>query len=192
MKKNVQDITLLGLMTSIIIIMTAVPGIGFIPIGPVNATIVHIPVVIIGIVKGPKLGAILGTIMGVASMINALLRPTPTSFLFMNPIIAILPRMLIGLVTGYTAVLLRNRGAKYKLDKIIPAALGSMTNTVGVLSLIYIIYASAYMETIGRTGQSALKFLLGIASVNGVIELLVCVVISTPIAYALKRYEKKR
>lgn len=190
--KNLKDLTLLGVMTAIILVMLAIPGIGFIPVGPINATIVHIPVIIIAVVKGPKLGTILGAIFGFASMANALLRPTVTSFIFMNPIISVLPRILIGLVVGYISkhFVLSQKGKKIYI--MLASGIGSLVNTIGVLSLIYIIYAQQYMTATGRAGKSALRFLFGVATTNGLVEMILSIVISTPIILALLKFERKR
>lgn len=184
-----KDITLLGIITAIIIIMTAVPGLGYIPLGPVNATIVHIPVLIVAIVKGPKLGALLGLVFGISSMLNAILRPNPTSFLFMNPIISVLPRIMIGILAGLVANAIKRKRLKYNMQVGIPAALGSLVNTIGVLSLIYIIYAQRYLEAIGKTGQAALSVIGYIALTNGLVEMIVSIIIVTPIAIALNKIE---
>ena len=190
--KNLRNLTLLGVMTAIILVMLAIPGIGFIPVGPINATIVHIPVIIIAVVKGPKLGAILGTIFGFASMVNVLLRPTVTSCIFMNPIISVLPRILIGLVVGYIAKYLVFSKKGKKIYIMLAAGIGSLVNTIGVLSLIYFIYAQQYMTATGKAGKSALTFLFGIATTNGLVEMILSIVIATPIVLALLRFEKKR
>lgn len=186
---KIKDITLLGIMTAIIIIMTAVPGFGFIPIGTVNATLVHIPVLIVAIVKGPKLGAKLGLVFGFSSMLNAILRPTPTSFLFMNPVISVLPRVMIGVIAGIIATTLKNKKLKYNMQVAIPAGIGSLVNTIGVLSLIYIIYAQRYLESIGKAGDAALGVIGYIALKNGIVEMIVSIIIVTPIAIALNRLE---
>lgn len=191
MNNKTQNITLLGILTSIIIIMTAVPGIGFIPIGLVNATIIHVPVIILAIVKGPKMGAIIGLIFGLSSMANAFLRPTPASFLFMNPIIAIGPRVLIGVFSGYSFIFIKKLLKNDSISAGLAAGIGSMTNTAGVLGLIYIIYAQRYLEVTNRAGQNAFNVLLGIAGGQGIIEMLVCIAIVIPVATILLKLDKR-
>lgn len=186
-----RDITLLGLMTAVIIIMLVVPGLGFIPIGLVNATIVHIPVIILAMVKGPKLGIILGAIFGIASIINSVLRPTILSFIFINPIVSVLPRVLIGLVVGILMNFLRKKEFKYNIQYIIPAAIGSLVNTIGVLGLIYIIYAQEYIKALGNTATSAEVILGYIAIKNGLAEMILSIIIAVPIAKALDKFEKR-
>lgn len=188
--KNTKDMTLLGLMSAIIIIMLAVPGLGFIPLPFMNATLVHIPVIVFSIVKGPKLGAILGGIFGIASMINSLLRPNISSFIFINPLVAVFPRIMIGLITGYIAKYLKNKKWKYNLQNMIPSAIGSLVNTVGVLGMVYIIYAQEYLEVTGNIGKSAFSVIGYIAVTNGLVEMIIAMIIATPLANALLKYYK--
>ena len=60
----------------------------------------HIPVIIGSLIAGPVVGGLTGLLFGIFSMFRAMNLPSPVSFLFMNPIIALIPRILIG-VTPY-------------------------------------------------------------------------------------------
>lgn len=80
----------------------------FVPSG-IQPTLVHIPVVIASVIYGPRIGAILGLLMGLFSVTMNTLVLTPASFLFSpfvshgnlySLIIALFPRILIG-VTPY-------------------------------------------------------------------------------------------
>ena len=188
--KNIKDMTLLALMSAIIIVMLAIPGLGYIPLPYMNATLVHIPVIILSIVKGPKLGTIIGAIFGVSSLLNALIRPNITSFIFINPLVSILPRLLIGLITGLVADLLRDKNWKYNLQNVIPAGIGSIVNTIGVLGMIYILYAKDYLEVTGKTGQNAFAVIGSIAVIQGLVEMIISMIVATTIANALLKYNK--
>ena len=61
-KKTVSMVQL-ALFTAIIILLAFVPGLGFIPIGVIKATTIHIPVIIGAILMGPKAGAFLGFVV---------------------------------------------------------------------------------------------------------------------------------
>jgi len=72
---------------------------------PIKPTIVHIPVIIGSIIYGPRIGAILGFLMGMISLTVNTLTILPTSYLFSpfvpngnlySVVIAIVPRILIG------------------------------------------------------------------------------------------------
>src|ERR687893_2420742 len=77
---------------------------GFIPV-PIpligNATIMHIPAVVGGALEGPVVGLLAGLIFGVFSFLYA------ESPVFVNPIVAVLPRLLIGVVAWGVFVGLR-------------------------------------------------------------------------------------
>jgi uncharacterized membrane protein len=103
---------------------------GFIPV-PIpligNATIMHIPAIVGGVLEGPIVGMLAGAIFGIFSFLDA------NNPVFLNPIIAIVPRLLIGVVAWAVFVGLR----RWSVDLAAAAAglLGSFTNTVGVLGL---------------------------------------------------------
>ena len=60
----------LALFSAIILAMAFTPGLGYIPLGVTRATIIHLPVIIGGILLGPKKGAFLGGVFGATSLIN--------------------------------------------------------------------------------------------------------------------------
>ena len=66
-------------------------------------------------------------------------QPVLLSPIFMNPIIAIIPRVLIGIVSYYVFKVMKERFNKEKLGLILSAIAGTITNTAGVLGLTYIL-----------------------------------------------------
>ena len=188
---NVRKITLIGVLSAISIMMSMLPFIGYIPIGPTKATIMHIPVIIGAIIEGPVVGATIGLIFGLTSLWNAMTQPTITSIFFLNPLVSILPRVLIGVVAYYVY-----QGI-YKISKKVYAAgfmaglIGSLANTVGVLGMIYVLYADKYMERIGQAGADAGKWLFTLAATNGVPEALVAALIVSAVSVSLIRKGKK-
>lgn len=99
MKLETKNITTVGILGAIVIMLGLTP-LGFIPLGVLTITSLHIPVIIAGILEGPVVGGLVGLIFGFFSLFNAMTRPTPISFVFYNPLISIMPRILIGVVTG--------------------------------------------------------------------------------------------
>ncbi|AST57811.1 membrane protein [Thermoanaerobacterium thermosaccharolyticum] len=162
-KLTVRQITVAGMLSAISIVMTTTP-LGYIPLGIANATTMHIPTIIGSILEGPYVGTFIGLIFGISSFIR---QNTP---LFADPIIAILPRLLIGIVAYYV----------YKISKSagIAAIAGTLTNTVGVLGLSVI---KKYL-----TIQAALLIVLK----NTIFEVIVAVILTTVIVKSVKRYIK--
>ena len=188
---NVRKMTVIGVLSAISIMMSMLPFIGYIPIGPTKATIMHIPVIIGAIIEGPVVGATIGLIFGLTSLWNAMTQPTITSIFFLNPLVSILPRVLIGVVAYYVY-----QGI-YKISKKVYAAgfmaglIGSLANTVGVLGMIYVLYADKYMERIGQAGADAGKWLFTLAATNGVPEALVAALIVSAVSVSLIRKGNK-
>ena len=188
---NVRKMAVIGVLSAISIMMSMLPFIGYIPIGPTKATIMHIPVIIGAIIEGPVVGATIGLIFGLTSLWNAMTQPTITSIFFLNPLVSILPRVLIGVVAYYVY-----QGI-YKISKKVYAAgfmaglIGSLANTAGVLGMIYVLYADQYMERIGQAGADAGKWLFTLAATNGVPEALVAALIVSAVSVSLIRKGKK-
>ncbi len=92
-----------------------------------NATIMHIPAIVGGVLEGPVVGILAGLIFGIFSFLYA------ESPVFANPLVAILPRLLIGVVAW--AVFVGLRRFSVDLASVAAGLFGSLANTVGVLTL---------------------------------------------------------
>jgi uncharacterized membrane protein len=125
---SVRQIVIAGILGGIAIFLGAT-RLGFIPVPNLagNATILHVPVILGGALEGPVVGTIVGLIFGVFSFIQA---EVP---FFRNPLVSILPRLLIGVVAWAAFVGLKN--VSLDLASAVSGVLGSLTNTVGVLGM---------------------------------------------------------
>ena len=101
-KNKTYRLVIRAILTAIIILQTMVPFLGFIPIGITSLTIIHITVIVAAIVLGTKDGMFIGLVWGIFTIIRAFTSPTtPLDItVFTNPIISVLPRVLVGLVAG--------------------------------------------------------------------------------------------
>lgn len=194
----------LGVLSAIIIMMTFVPYIGYISYGPgLSITLIHIPVMIGAIVLGPSAGAVLGGVWGISCIIKALtVPPSPLdAAIFWNPLVSLIPRILAGWLAGLAFVglirLFRKLSKKEKNSKLaqgisagISAAVGSVTNTVLVLSMIYLLYGTQFGEQLRINMVSfggLLDYIMIAFAANASLEVVVCVVVSIPVSYALAR-----
>lgn len=189
-KVNVRRMAVISVLSAISIVLSMIPFVGYIPLGPVKATIMHVPVIIGAVIEGPLVGAAVGLIFGLTSLFKAFTEPTITSFCFMNPVISVLPRILIGVVAYYVYTLIYKISKKVYVSGFVAGVIGSLTNTIGVMGLIYIIYAEKYMQAIGQTGNAG-KYILAICATNGIPEAIVAGILVAAVAVAMIRKSKK-
>lgn len=188
--KKTYQIAILGMLTAIVLIQNFVPVVGYIPIPPINPTIIHITVIIAALTLGYKNGMILGLVWGVACIIRAFTTPTsPLDILFFtNPIIAIIPRILVGFVAGYVYQLLKKTKLLDSISMIISAVLASLTNTIFVLLFIYLFYRVEYASFL-NVDQGKLIGIMGIVIItSGVAEAVAAGIIAPIVAKALKQF----
>jgi uncharacterized membrane protein len=126
---STREIVIAGVIGGVALFLGAT-RLGFIPV-PIpfigNATIMHIPAILGGAIEGPVVGLLTGGIFGIFSFLYA---DVP---IFKDPIVAILPRLLIGVVAWAVFVSLRRWSVD--LASVGAGLLGSLTNSVGVLGL---------------------------------------------------------
>lgn len=206
-KKSLQTAQL-ALFSALIILLAFIPGIGYIPLGVTRATIIHVPVIIGSIVLGPKTGAVLGGIFGLTSLISNTLTPTVTSFVFTpffegaglggNPlslVICFVPRILVGVVPYFVykgvIKLLNKIKGKETVSLITAGICGAMTNTILVMGMIYLFFGESYAKAKEISYDAMLGVILGIISVNGVLEAITAAVLTCVICKVLFKIKKK-
>lgn len=175
MKLNARHIALAGILLAISAVLANTP-LGMIPVPtPARyATIMHIPVIIVGILEGPLLGAITGILFGIMAFLKV------PEF---GPLVHILPRALVGVVPAlvYMGFIRLTKGSdNTALETIaisLAAALGSLVNTAGVLWL-----AVKLMPNLMPPQMAAV---IGLTS--GIPEAILSVMISIPIVLALRK-----
>lgn len=198
MKQNkMKRFSLLALFIAIEIVLGLVPFLGFINLGFINSTTMHIPVIIAGIMLGKKEGMIVGFVFGCMSLLKATLEPNLSSFIF-SPFISIgetsgnfasliivfIPRILIGWVSGFVYENLGKHVKQQSLIVAISAILASLTNTVLVLGGIVIFFGQEYAEVVNIAYDALLGFIMGIILTAGLMEAAVAAVFSVAIIRA--------
>lgn len=203
---DLRHLTLLALFAAIIVVMANVPFLGYIPLGFMNATTIHIPVIIGACLLGPKSGAFLGGVFGLTSLINNTLKPLITSFVFtpfysLDPrfsgglrslVICFVPRILIGIVAGLLFKWLKDRTGPI-LACGAAGFLGSLTNTVFVMGGIYLLYGASYAEAKNLGLEALLGVIMGVVGVNGVPEAILAAFLTAVICPPLYKtlYSRK-
>lgn len=186
---RIHTMTRRTLLLVLIVLQDLIPFIGNIPIGPLSITTLPITVSIIAILFGPGEGAIAGGAWGVLTWVRAFVYPSSAlaPLIFTNPLIAVLPRILVGIVAGY--VFLAFRGRHIRLAAGIAGALGSLTNSLLVLGGILIFANTPPVAAGYHVTQSHLALALAtILGTNGVVEVIVTALVTPAIAVPLIKH----
>ena len=179
-RQNLRAFTMAAVLSALIIVMTVIPYTGYIYYGLIEITTLHIVVAIGGVLLGWKYGAWLGFVWGATCVIRAFTNPLWAPFT--NPLISLVPRVIVGAVAGFAAAGLRKAKCKPYVVGALSAAAATLTNTVLVLSALKLFSAiinGSLIETIYMT-------LIG---VNGVIELGAAIIIVPAVLAALQPRE---
>ncbi|MBO5459924.1 MAG: ECF transporter S component [Lachnospira sp.] len=202
------DLVTTAMFTAIIIAMAFVPYLGYIPLGFMNATIIHIPVIIGAVLLGPKKGAFLGAVFGLTSMINNTFNPNLTSFVFSpfyslgdmhgnaaSLVICFVPRILVGVVAYYVYVgvskLIKSKKNGNAAALAVAGAAGSLTNTLLVMNGIYFLFGESYASAKGIAIDALYGVILGVIGTQGVPEAIVAAVLTAAIGKALIHIRNK-
>lgn len=200
--KSTKEMVITALFAAIIIVMASVPYLGYIPLGVMNATIIHIPVIIGAIILGPKKGAFLGGVFGLTSLLKSTFEPTATSFVFSpfysvgemhgnaaSILISMGPRILIGVVAYYVfkaiCKLLKNIKGNKVIAYAVAGVAGSLTNTLLVMGGIYIFFGNNYAAVRGIAVDTLFRVIIIFIGTQGVPEAIVAGVLVTAICKVL-------
>ncbi len=128
MNLSIRKIVMSGILGAVSILL-GVTGLGFIPVPTPagHATIMHVPAILGGVLEGPVVGLLTGAIFGIFSFLRA------TSPLFTDPLVAIFPRLFIGVTAYYAYVATKRMSPTFAY--VIAGAVGTATNTILVLGM---------------------------------------------------------
>ena len=96
-KKKLIRLVMCALFAALIVVMTFTPYLGYITVGIIEITTLHIVVILGAAILGPKYGAVLGGVWGLTCIMRAFqfgIIP------FQNPLESLVPRVIVGLVAG--------------------------------------------------------------------------------------------
>lgn len=183
-RQSIHKITQLGILIAIIFLMTFVPQLGYIQTGLLSITTIHIPVIVGSALLGPVGGLVLGTTWGITSFLKVLTMPsTIETAIFLNPMVSIFPRIIVGLIISYTTILLGKFIKKNDLKYALIAAIGTLSNTVLVLSSIFI-FAQGGLLAFNQAFSVIISVIL---STNGLLELILAVILVPIIIRSVSR-----
>ena len=176
---------------------------GSLPIGPLVATLSHLPVIVTAVLLGAGAGAFMGFSFGLFSfLIWTLQMPgNPSAFLFTpfhtlpdlphsiwSVVICFLPRILIGVCAGLVFRGLTRHKSRQAIPMSIAAVIGTLTNTVFVLGIAYL----AFSGLLDPVGQGFLTFAIAAAGWNALLEIAAALIVTAPVCLAVRAALGKR
>lgn len=203
-----KNFTLTAIFLSIILFCAFTPF-GFIHLGVVKATLIHIPIIIASIILGPRIGAFLGLVFGFTSIAINTITPTLLSFAFSPAIpvlgtshgsmwalfIAIVPRVIIGFIPYYIFKALKKVITKKKsIQKpalFLTGVLSTFIHTFLVMGSISFVFQQAYAQAINASSTSAIyKAVLTVFFTNGLAEAVLAGIVAMAVVPALLKVSK--
>jgi uncharacterized membrane protein len=184
--KKVLQLVQFSLLLAIEVIFCFTP-LGSLPaIGPVVATLAHIPVIITAISMGTTAGTLMGLAFGLMSVFKwSFMPPNPLLAFVFTPfyslgqihgnigslLISVVPRTLIGTVAGVVAKKFEGKSFGFELAGL----LGTLTNTFLVMGGIYVFFGAQYADVLKLSNaSSALLYAIWLTILtNGIPEAIV-------------------
>lgn len=181
-------------------LLFAITPLGYIPVGGIRATTMHLPVILAAVLFGYRCGALLGLVFGITSILINTFQPTPFSFIFSpfyslgavtgglpSLLIALLPRIMIGVNAAFVFKHCKNQTAGLALSGVI----GSFTSTILVLLGIYIFFKEPYAATRNISSDLVAGVLISQLCFNGALEAIIACISTTVIGKVLLRLVPK-
>lgn len=188
-KKKLNRLVICAFFMALTVVMTFTP-LGYIPVGVISITTIHIATILGACILGVKYGAILGGTWGALCIIKAFQEPIPGNIPFQNPMISLVPRVIVGIVAGLVFVALSKTKLKKPISLGIAAVAATLTNTVLVLTALTLFNG---FETITAGVTTALETIFSVLiSVNGVIEIIAALVLVPSLYMATEKLLKDK
>ena len=175
-------------------------------VGPIVATLAHVPVIITAILLGTGAGAAMGAFAGLFSLLVwTFTPPNPLVAFVFTPfyglgtthgnvwslVICFVPRILIGVIAGASFRLFTRVKWKSGFAYGFSGALGSLVNTFGVLGGIYVFFGHSYATVLGK-GFNVLLGLIGLTVLtSGIPEAVIGGVAAFAVCRPLQKYMKR-
>lgn len=198
-RERTTHLVLDAMLVAILLVLQLTP-LGYIPIPGFNPTTMHIPVIVGAILLGPADGAFLGLVFGITSIIQATVQVPLTGFLFSpfvpfgsykSAIIAIVPRVLLGLVAAWVYRALRRVDHRGAASAAVAAVAGSLTNTVLVLGGVFVLMRGEYIQQLKVPAAAVAKVLGGVVLTSGLAEAAVGAIAVTAVVQAVLALRKR-
>ena len=177
---------------SALIIVLGITKLGLIPLGPAaSITILHVPIILAACLIGLPYALFTGAVFGIMSLVQAAMSPSGVlDPLFVNPLVSVLPRMLVGLIAWALWV------AFNKIPKLpktvsagITAFLSTVCHTLLVIGSLYLFQGAATREGMGGMGYFAV---IGVLAPQAALEAVAATIICSAVYVGLFVSSKRK
>ena len=186
-----RQLTLLGLLCGILIIMSVTP-LGYLRVGALSITLNMIPVAVAAVALGPVGGAVTGAVFGLTSFFGALSGSSPMGVIMMgiSPVLtfvqSFLPRFAMGICVGFLYRWVSGMTKK----GFAPYAAGfgaAFLNTLFYMTSLVVLFGNTdYVQgLIG--GRNIIVFMCAFVGVNAVFEIVCSTVITGVLGRTLEK-----
>ena len=194
-KMSARELTTLGLLTGILLLMSFTP-LGYFHTFGLDISLMMIPVGIGAMLMGPKAGTWLGFIFGATSFYQSMTGSSPFSTMLfnINPfytfLLCIPTRMLMGFLTGVIFKVVQKLDRKKTACFFVGGFFAAFLNTLFFMSVLIICYWNTeFIQGINETlgNLNPLPFVVAFVGVNGALEMPASCIVGGVVSKAVSR-----
>jgi len=186
-KEKLVRLVMCALFSALIVVMTFTPYLGYISVGPIEITTLHIIAIFGALVLGPKYGAIVGGVWGLTCIVRAIQMGFAP---FANPLVSLVPRILVAVVAGLVFLGLSKTKCPKAISLGIATLAGTLTNTVLVISALTLF--GSFESLLGAAASAIETIILTLIGTNGLIELVSALVVVPSLYLATEKFFKSK
>lgn len=198
-KLDVRTMTQLALLVAIELVMAYTP-LGMIPVGPINASLLTIPVAAGAMILGPAAGALMGLIFGLTSFMNAVQGKSAMGAALMNAspvgyfVQAVIGRVLCGLCCAFIYKAVKKVVKDNKICCAVGGVAAPLLNTffyMGFMMLLF--FGTDYIQGLaaGKGVSNPVALIFALVGVQGLVEAITCCVVATLVTVPVLKYLHK-
>lgn len=191
---SIRRLTYTAVLIALILLLTFTP-LGYPKLGPVEPTIMMIPVAIGAILLGPTYGAILGLTFGLSSFATCFGYSAFGVALFtINPlatfVVCVLPRLLMGFLCGWIFRAVDSHGKHPLVASIVTSVSSALLNSVLFVSALLLFFRNVDLAGLNLNlgAMSVWQIILTLFLFNSIAEVALCGVVGTILSRVLARF----
>ncbi len=187
MKTKSSKVAVLAIFTAVTVVLQIISY--FVKIGTFNLSLVLIPIVLIGVMYGPKYSGYLGLVFGIITYLAAMVGVDLGGNVLFNvsPLILLALCLTKGFLCGFVSGLLSNKIARKNitLGTVVGALTAPIVNT-GVFLIFAFLGFNDVMYQWANGTNILVYVIIGLVGINFVIELLINIIFSPSIMRVIK------